>query len=338
MISLDSRKKQAILASIILLLVVGIAVAWYISPIYASMNRTSSNVSIYIDEDDTQDSVCIKVGSPRRWDLLNAYFDAKPRTGHYIIAPGESMIDLYHKLRNGLQTPIKLTIPEVRTLDMLAAYLSKKLMLDSATFARSFHDTAFCRSIGYTRETLPALFIANTYEIWWNTSFDKFIQRMQRENANFWNEKRSALAEKMKFTHEEVVTLASIVAEETAYTPEMPKVAGMYVRRLQIGMPLQADPTVKFAIGDFSLRRIYHAHLKVKSPYNTYLNKGLPPGPIRIPSVKAIDAVLNHEQHNYLYMCAKEDFSGSHNFARTYSQHLANARRYVRALNRRGIK
>lgn len=330
--------KKTISILCLIVLTSAILAGWYISPIYNSINNTSAPISIYIDKDDTKDSVYAKVGMPKRWKMLERILEFTPRTGHYVIDSGETAIDMYRKLRNGIQTPIKLTIPQVRTLDMLAGYLSKKLMMDSTALSDSFRDSAFCSKIGYTPQTLPALFIPNTYEMWWNTTLDKFIQRMQKENESFWNAERSALAEEMKFSHVEVVTLASIVAEETAYVPEMPKVAGMYIRRLQIGMPLQADPTVKFAVGDFTLRRIYHKHLKIQSPYNTYLNKGLPPGPIRIPSIKAIDAVLNHEQHNYLYMCAKEDFSGSHNFAKTYSQHLANARRYVNALNRRGIK
>ena len=248
------------------------------------------------------------------------------------------MFDVYRKFRNGTQTPVRVTVPQVRTLDQLASRLARQIMLDSASIATILHDSAYCAQLGYTWQTLPALFIPNTYEMWWNTSMDKFMQRMQRENKAFWTEARTKKAEALGLTPVEVVTLASIVSEETAYVPEMPKVAGMYLRRLQIGMPLQADPTVKFAVGDFSLRRIYFKHLEIESPYNTYKNKGLPPGPICSPSVKAMDAVLSNEQHGYLYMCAKEDFSGSHNFARTYSEHLANARRYVQALNKRGIK
>ncbi len=311
---------------------------WLLLPLRASMNKTSSPISVYIDADDTQDSVIHKVGTPERWNLLNYVLDAKPRTGHYAILPGETVWDVYRKLRNGLQTPVNITIPQCRTMDMLAGHISRRLMLDSTQLADAFRDTSFCASLGYTPQTLPALFIPNTYQMWWNIPMDKFMERMKKENANFWDSERSAKATNIGLSHEEVITLASIVDEETAYIPEMPKVAGMYIRRIQIGMPLQADPTVKFALGDFSLHRIYHAHLQVESPYNTYLNKGLPPGPIRIPSIKAIDAVLNHEQHGYLYMCAKEDFSGSHNFARSYSEHMANARRYSRALNARGIK
>lgn len=306
--------------------------------IRTKVNTGDTAISVYIDKDDTQDSVRAKVGNPNGWGILHWYFDASPRTGHYLIEPKERVLSVYRKLRNGAQTPVKLTIPQVRTMDMMAIYLSRHLMLDSATVVDSFRSEDFCLKYGYTTQTLPALFIANTYEIWWNTSLDNFMLRMQKENERFWNPTRHKKALDMNFTHEQVITLASIVAEETSYIPEMPRVAGMYVRRLQIGMPLQADPTVKFAVGDFSLRRIYHHHLKTPSPYNTYLNRGLPPGPIRVPSVRTIDAVLNHEKHNYLYMCAKEDFSGSHNFARSYSEHLSNARRYVNALNKRKIK
>ena len=334
---LRNHARTLTIAHIVVFLLV-LLFCWTIIPFRADVNSGTSATSVYIDQDDTQDSVRIKVGNPKRWTWLDWYYDAKPRTGHYRIQPGESVFDVYRKFRNGIQTPVRVTVSQVRTLDQLASRLARQIMLDSASMATVLHDSAYCAQLGYTWQTLPALFIPNTYEMWWNTSMDKFMQRMQRENKTFWTEARTKKAEALGLTPVEVVTLASIVSEETAYVPEMPKVAGMYLRRLQIGMPLQADPTVKFAVGDFSLRRIYFKHLEIESPYNTYKNKGLPPGPICVPPVSAIDAVLYNEQHGYLYMCAKEDFSGSHNFARTYSQHLANARRYVRALNKRGIK
>lgn len=309
-----------------------------VSPLLSPVNATNTPVSVFIDEDDTQDSVRIKAGNPTGWGLLDWYFEAQPRTGHYLVKPQEKIYQVYRMFRNGTQTPVRVTVPQVRTMSQLASRLSSQLMLDSTAISSLLHDTAYVSRMGYTQETLPALFIPNTYEMWWNTSAEKLMQRMQKENKAFWTKERMDKAQEAGMTPVEVSTLASIVCEETRYTPEMPKVAGMYIRRLQIGMPLQADPTVKFATGDFSLRRIYNKHLEIESPYNTYKNKGLPPGPICIPSVKAIDAVLNHEQHGYLYMCAKEDFSGSHNFARTYSEHLANARRYARALDKRGIK
>jgi UPF0755 protein len=210
-------------------------------------------------------------------------------------------------------------------------------MLDSASLAKMLTDTAFCSSIGYTEETLPALFIPNTYEVYWDISLEEFIERLQKENALFWNNERLNKANTLGMSKEEVVTLASIVDSETANNGEKPRVAGLYINRLKKGMLLQSDPTVIFATKDFTIRRVLNHHLQTESPYNTYKYKGLPPGPIRIPSIAGIDAVLNYEKHNYIYMCAKEDFSGTHNFASTYSAHLANARRYTKALTARGI-
>ena len=183
-----------------------------------------------------------------------------------------------------------------------------------------------------------ALFIPDTYEVYWNISIDKLMEKMVKGNQHFWNQQRTQKAKAMGLSPVEVATLASILDEETANNAEKPMIAGMYYNRLKAGMPLQADPTVKFALKDFALRRIYNKLLQTDSPYNTYKNTGLPPGPIKIASIAGIDAVLNHVRHDYLYMCAKEDFSGTHNFAKTYQEHLNNAGRYTKALNQRGIK
>ena len=225
-----------------------------------------------------------------------------------------------------------------RTIDRLAGALSRKLMLDSAEVARHLTDSAYCARWGYNTATIPALFIPNTYDIYWNVSLDKFMERMQKEHKTFWNFGRMEKAKSMGMSPVEVATMASIIDEETANNGEKPMIAGMYYNRLKTGMPLQADPTVKFALKDFALRRIYNKLLQTDSPYNTYKNTGLPPGPIKIASIAGIDAVLNHVRHDYLYMCAKEDFSGTHNFAKTYQEHLNNAARYTKALNQRGIK
>ena len=185
---------------------------------------------------------------------------------------------------------------------------------------------------------MPALFIPNTYEAYWNTDAEAFIQRMKKEYERFWTQERKDKAQACGLTPVEVSTLASIVEEETANGPEKPMVAGLYIKRLNKGMLLQADPTVKFGLQEFGLKRILFKHLEVDSPYNTYKHAGLPPGPIRIPSIQGLESVLNYTQHHYIYMCAKEDFSGTHNFAVTAAQHQANARRYQQALNRRKIK
>ncbi len=272
------------------------------------------------------------------FDLLCRVSTFRLRPGCYDIHPGENIVTIFRRLRNGQQTPVNVVLPVVRTMPDMARSLGRQLMLDSTAVADSLCDSTFTARYGHTPQTIAALFIPNTYQVYWSTSLHDFMCRMQREYKAFWNEERCRKAQQAGFTPVEVATLASIVDAETANNAEKPMVAGMYVRRLQIGMPLQADPTVVFAVGDFSLRRVLNHHLSAPSPYNTYLNKGLPPGPIRVPSVAGIDAVLNHVKHKNIYMCAKEDFSGTHNFAATYDQHLRNARRYQRALNARKIK
>lgn len=293
---------------------------------------------IYIDRDDTADSVKVKSELGWRWDAYSKVFSFHPRTGRYRVSPGITYLQLYRMLRNGVQEPLNLVVPTSRSMKKLASALSQCLMVDSAEIASALTDSTYCAMHGYTTATIPALFIPNTYEVYWDIPIDNLIERMERENARFWTSEREAKAKACGLTHEQVATLASIVDEETANNAEKPMIAGLYLNRLHIGMPLQADPTVKFAVGDFSLRRILNKHLLVESPYNTYRIEGLPPGPIRIASIAGIDAVLNHANHSYLYMCAKEDFSGTHNFATTLSEHYKNARRYVKALNARGIR
>ena len=271
--------------------------------------------------------------------LMNYYrYDTRIKPGNYAIRPGDSMRDLCLRLLSGNQTPVKLVIPSVRTLDRLASAVSKQLMTDSASIMTMLTNKHLLDSLGYTTKTIPCLFIPNTYEVYWTMTPDQFVARMLKEHKRFWTPSRIAKAQAQGLTPNEVMTLASIVDEETAKDDEKPRVAGLYLNRLRRGMLLQADPTVKFALGDFELRRILYAHLQTDSPYNTYKYAGLPPGPIRIPSMAAIESVLNPAKHTYIYMCAKEDFSGYHNFASTLTQHNANARRYQQALNRLGIK
>ena len=331
-----TQRKIILTASLAVAILSGMAFGAYA---YIFLHKTASDVesySIYVDQDDTADSIRTKSGLGWRFDFYNRIMSFRPRTGHYIIAPGVKSLELFRKLRNGAQDPIKLTVPSMRTLSRLAGYLGTQLMRDSADFAATFAEEA--EGLGYTMQTLPALFIPNTYEIYWDVSTKGFMKRMAQENKAFWNEKREAKAKAVGLSHVEVSTLASIVEEETANDAEKPMVAGLYLNRLRRGMLLQADPTVKFAMQAFGLRRIYNEHLRFESPYNTYLHPGLPPGPIRMPSIVGLDAVLNYVEHTYIYMCAKEDFSGTHNFATTYAEHLRNARRYVQALNNRGIR
>jgi len=247
------------------------------------------------------------------------------------------MPEVIRLLRSGNQTPADITFNNIRTTENLAGRLSQQLMVDSITLLNALKKTTVPKKYGFNEATFLSMFIPNTYEVYWDTSIDNLLNRMKREYDAFWNESRKDKAEKLGLTPVGVSILASIVEEEATYADEYPVVAGLYLNRLNRGMRLEADPTVKFAVGDFSLRRILYRHLEVESPYNTYKNSGLPPGPIRIPSIRAIDGTLSPQQHNYLFMCAKDDLSGRHDFAATHAEHARNARAYQQALNKRGI-
>ena len=333
----------ALAAAVVLIALAGAGTGYYL--LLAPQFHPQKTQYVYIDRDDNLDSIYNKVRQTGqagnltgfRWMARYRDYARCIHTGRYAIHPGENVYHVFSRLYRGYQEPMNLTIGSVRTLDRLARNVGEQLMIDSAEIAAPLSDSAFIHRLGYTPETLPALFIPNTYQEYWNMSVEEFFQRMQKEHAAFWNEKRRAQAQAMHMTPEEVATLASIVEEETNNNAEKPTVAGLYINRLHANMPLQADPTIKFALQNAGIRRITNADLNIDSPYNTYLHTGLPPGPIRIPSIVGLDAVLNYTRHNYLYMCAKEDFSGTHNFASNYRDHLRNARKYWNALNRRKI-
>lgn len=337
-----SSKKFVIPAVACLAVILFLCYYYFFTP----MLKSGKSSIVYIDQDDNIDSVYHKLDTISSNHSMSGFktlvrhssYGDNIRTGRYEIEKGNSAFTVFRKLKNGLQSSVRLTIPSVRTADKLAGALSKKLMMDSLALYKAITDSSVCAKYGYTPATILCMFIPNTYEVYWNVPIDKFLDKMDKESKRFWNFERKQKAKAMGFTEEEVITLASIVDEETANDAEKPMVAGMYYNRLKTGMPLQADPTIKFALKDFDIRRIYNNMLSVKSPYNTYKNIGLPPGPIRIPTVAGIDAVLNHVHHDYLYMCAKEDFSGTHNFARTYEEHLKNAAKYSAALNKKGVK
>lgn len=330
---------------IILALALGIAGAVVAHMLYHHLSP-SETTYIYIDADDTVDSVYQKVEATDasvsmtalRWLVGYSHYDEHIRAGRYEVSSDMNTLQLFRNLRNHNSRPIPLVVPSVRTLDMMAGRLASQLMVDSAAISDAFHSPEVWQQMGYTHETFPALFIPDTYEVYWETSVPRLLERMAQVNAEFWTDSRRQKAKDIGLTTNEVVTLASIVDSETANNGEKACIAGLYMNRLHRGIMLQSDPTVIFAVGDFSIRRVLNVHLQTPSPYNTYRVKGLPPGPIRIPSKAGIDAVLNYEHNDYIYMCAKEDFSGTHNFAVTYAEHMANARRYVKALNERGIK
>jgi len=265
-------------------------------------------------------------------------YDQSVKAGRYLVKSGMNNKDLISLLRSGKQEPLKLVIHSIRTKNELAGKVGKQIEADSSEIINLLNDKSYMMKFGLNSQNAISLFMPNTYEFYWNTTAERFLEKMHSHYEKFWNEERLGKARSMRLTPGEVSTLASIVQMETNKSDEKPTVAGVYMNRLRIGMALQADPTVIFAIGDFSIKRVSKADTKFPSPYNTYENKGLPPGPIYLPTQQSIDAVLNYRQHNYLYFCAKDDFTGYHTFTNDYNQHLANAAKYHKALNRRKIK
>ncbi len=261
----------------------------------------------------------------------------KVKPGKYKLEKGMSNVDLIRKLRAGEQEPVKITFQNFRLKEEFAGYIDKQLELDSASLLSKLDSMDILREVGLNEENAFCMFIPNTYEFYWNTNAEKFILKMQSHYKEFWNDQRQKQAKKIGLTKAEVSILASIVDQEALINTELQRIAGVYMNRINRDMKLEADPTVIYSLKDFSTKRVLNRMLAFDSPYNTYRYKGLPPGPICMPSVAAIDAVLNYEKHNYIYFCAKEDFSGYHNFAATAAEHTENARKFQKALSRRGI-
>ena len=271
------------------------------------------------------------------WVAQKKELPANVHPGHYVVKNGISNNQLVNMLRGGLQTPVKVKFNNIRDVDQLAGRIASQIEADSASIANLLHKQDYIEQLGFNKYTIPALFLPDTYEFYWNTDAEGFVIRMFQEYNKFWTEERKQQAQAQGLTPIQVSTLASIVNKETNMTDEMPRVAGVYLNRLKSNWLLQADPTLIFAWNDYSIRRVLDRHKEIDSPYNTYKYIGLPPGPICIPSIAAVKAVLNAEDHHYFYFCAKEDFSGYHNFAKTLSEHNRNAVRYQQALNQRGI-
>lgn len=294
---------------------------------------TSDSVLTLLSEDyDIANKHDLKIHS--RWMLFQM-----AHAGYYKFPARFGDKHLIRRLQNGTQTPIHLSwTNQIRTREQLAGRLGHQLLLDSAEVSERLNDVAYMEQFGLNRETAVCLFLPNTYEVYWTITPDQLFERMNKEYRHFWTEERLHKADSIGLTPTEVATLASIVESETHRQAEHPTIAGLYLNRLRIGMKLQACPTVIFATGDLSMRRVLNRHLQLDSPYNTYKYPGLPPGPIRCPNGVTMDAVLNAVPSDYLYMCANPDWSGTHVFSSNYARHAEVARQYQRELNRRNIK
>jgi UPF0755 protein len=296
---------------------------------------TNSNYNYVFEELKTQN--LLKNPKSFNWTAHRKNYHNLVKPGRYRLKNRMSNNTLINMLRSGNQEAVKLTFNNTNTLQGLCNRVANQLEFSSNELMLLLSDKETLKNYGFTSYTIPAMFIPNTYELYWNTTPQGFLDRMKKEYDDFWTRSRTAKAEKLGMTKNEVTTLASIVQKEVIFNDEKRRVAGLYVNRLNKNIRLQADPTLIFAMGDYSIRRVLNTHKKLESPYNTYTHDGLPPGPICIPDIASIDAVLNYEKHKYIYMCAKPDFSGYHNFAKTLSQHNKNAEAYRRELNKRRI-
>jgi len=259
-------------------------------------------------------------------------YDRKIHPGRYILRKNMNNLQAVRTLRAGLQAPVTITFTNVRLLSELGEKITKNISITPDQFYTALDDFASSNTEGFNKENILTMFIPNTYEVYYNVSAPDLVERFHKEYLKFWTEERKEKAKNIGLTPVEVSILASIVQAENTRGDEAPVIAGLYINRLKKDMPLQADPTLVFAVGDFSLKRVLNVHKEIKSPYNTYIYTGLPPGPINMPGINAIDGVLDHDENDYLFMCAKEDFSGRHNFASTLSEHNKNAHKYQDAL------
>lgn len=259
-------------------------------------------------------------------------YDEQIRPGRFLLRSGMTNIEAIKVLKSGKQEPVNVTFSHARKVEDLYEKITRNVGMTSAEFRDALSSFVDSNPEGFTKETIIAMFIPNTHEVYFNVSPEDLVAKLYEEYKKFWNEQRLAKAKAIGLSPLEVSTLASIVQAENFREDEAPRIAGLYMNRLKRDMALQADPTLVYAVGDFTIKRVLNEHKEVESPYNTYKYTGLPPGPINMPQISMIDAVLNYEQHAYLYMCSREDFSGYHNFATHYDEHMRNARKYQRAL------
>jgi len=348
---MTKRKRSILKYFLIFLLLVGVVVAYFGYEFYQKIFGSGVNLKgqqsawLYVEKGSGSDAVLRTIeeaGYVKDMDLLRWVAERKNFANH--VYPGRyklhndmSINSLLDLLRSGSHTPSKVTFSFARTAEDFAGKATRNIQTDSVELLKLLKDTNTQTKYGFNKNTYLSMYIPNTYEFNWATTAEDFVERMAKEYKRFWTNDRKAKAQKTGLTQSEISTLAAIVQAETNMAKDRPRIAGVYMNRLERGIPLEADPTLVYALGDFTIKRVLNKHKKIKSPYNTYMNKGLPPGPILLPSIPYIDAILNYEKHDYIFFCAKEDFSGYSNFAKNYSQHLKNARKYQQALNKRKI-
>lgn len=326
---------------VLILSVVALVIVIGLKACFASYSGEDSWV--YISHNSTEDelkrSICNALGSNDGKKVVSFYKmlggDPKKSAGAYKISNGELLIKIARNIKLGRQTPVKVVWNNLRSFDQLAQRIDECLEIDSLAFTES--SRRILNQRGVSDAEMIGYFLPNSYEFYWTASADDVVNKLLSAYDEFWNDERIKKASDLNLTPIEVATIASIVEEETAKSDEKPVVARLYLNRLQKGMKLQADPTIRFALNDFNIKRVTGKDLTVVSPYNTYMYQGLPPGPIRNVEASTIDMVLNAPKHNYIFMCAKEDFSGYHNFATTYAEHQINAKRYQSELNKRAV-
>lgn len=336
-----------IIFSIFLVLIIagGIIGYQYYKKIYNPNIQIKDKDYLYIPTGSSFDDVVRIIENKKLVKDINSFewvaelkkYPEKVKPGKYLIKKNMSNNELVNLLRAGLQTPVMVVFNNARTKEQLAGKVSKNIEADSSHVLSLLESDDFITKYGFNTESIMTMFIPNSYELFWNTSAEQFFDRIATEYKQFWTEERKAKAKLLGLSQSEVSILASIVEQETIKKDERPRVAGVYLNRIRKKMFLQADPTVIYAMGDFTIKRVLREYLNYDSPYNTYKYAGLPPGPICLPSISSIDAVLNNEKHDYIFFCAKEDFSGYHNFAKTGEQHAINANKYRVALNKRKI-
>ncbi len=336
---LSKKKIGGVFSGILILGIVFIIVVFFLP------NGSNSDSKLIIRENssyseilnDIQQQSFVKNFSTFKIASFILDFKGNIKKGKYQFSEKDNNFTIIKKLRRGQHFPVSFTFNNIRTLDQFLLKVKGKFYFDVEDLASLLNNYHFLSSQGYTRENVISVFIPNTYEFYYDIEAEEFFELMKKQHQKFWNKERLSLVDSLQLSIPEIVTLASIVEEENFKEIEKGMIAGLYINRLRKGIKLQADPTVKFALGDFAKKRILNEDLLIDSPYNTYRYEGLPPGPIRIPATSTIDSVLQYRKHDYIFMCAKEDFSGMHNFAKTDKEHMKNAAKYHKALNERNL-